>query len=116
MSTSQLAPTLRSRIKNQLLDRRTRLENAIATLDEPTDLVRLLDEVDSALDRVETENYGVCQVCLTPVENADLLANPMARYCLCEMSPERRRGLERDLELAWQVQAALLPPVNLDVP
>lgn len=39
----------------------------------------------------------------------------MASYCLCKLSAERQRALERDLDLAWHVQAALLPKANLAV-
>jgi sigma-B regulation protein RsbU (phosphoserine phosphatase) len=37
----------------------------------------------------------------------------MSTYCLCELSPERQRALEHDLDLAWRVQAALLPVPDL---
>src|SRR5262249_9944874 len=48
-------------------------------------------------------------VCLEEIEELDLLAHPMAAYFLCQLSPERQRALEHDLDLAWRVQAALLP-------
>lgn len=75
--------------------------------------MRLLTEVDSALSRLDTGSYGGCEVCHTSIDEADLLANPMVSYCLCKMSPERQRALERDLDLAWRVQAALLPALGL---
>jgi sigma-B regulation protein RsbU (phosphoserine phosphatase) len=83
---------------------------------ESADLLRLLQEVDAALSRLDGDNYGVCRACHGNVEPSDLMANPMATYCLCELSPERQRALERDLDLAWRVQAALLPPLGLAVP
>jgi sigma-B regulation protein RsbU (phosphoserine phosphatase) len=83
---------------------------------EAADLLRLLHEVDSALSRLDGDSYGICVACHTDVEPADLMANPMASYCLCDLSPERQRALERDLDLAWRVQAALLPPLGLAVP
>jgi sigma-B regulation protein RsbU (phosphoserine phosphatase) len=88
----------------------------LASHGEPADLLRLLHEVDSALSRLDGESYGICVACHTEVEPADLMANPMASYCLCELSPERQRALERGLDLAWRVQAALLPPLGLTVP
>jgi len=114
MSTASTSPVIQSDLRVRLADRRARLESTIAMVDQPDDLVRLLDEVDHALSRLDTGTYGICAVCETEVETSDLLANPMARYCLCEMSPERQRALERDLTLAWQVQAALLPPMGLE--
>jgi phosphoserine phosphatase RsbU/P len=113
MHTALETPALHSKLRSQLLDRRERLEATIARLERPADLVRLLTEVDSALSRLEGKNYGMCQVCLLPVGQEDLLANPMAAYCLCELTPERQRALERDLDLAWHVQSALLPPLGL---
>jgi sigma-B regulation protein RsbU (phosphoserine phosphatase) len=113
MSSAALAPAFRSRLQSQLLDRRERLQATISALDKPQDLVRLLTEVDSALSRLEGAEYGVCRICLLPVAEEDLIANPMMSYCLCELSSDRQRALERDLDLAWQVQSALLPPLGL---
>jgi sigma-B regulation protein RsbU (phosphoserine phosphatase) len=76
----------------------------------------LLQEVDAALSRLDGDHFGVCVACEGEVEPSDLMANPMASYCLCELSPERQRALERDLDLAWRVQAALLPPLGLAAP
>jgi phosphoserine phosphatase RsbU/P len=101
------------RFRSQLLDRRARLENSISSLGNPADLLRLLTEVDAALSRLESGTYGECAVCHTVVETDDLEANPMAVYCRCEITPERRRAIERDLDLAWRVQAALLPVPGL---
>jgi sigma-B regulation protein RsbU (phosphoserine phosphatase) len=96
-----------------LADRRARLESSIAELDRPEDLLRLLTEVDSALSRLDGDRYGTCVVCDLKVGEDELEANPMASYCLCCLTPERQRALERDLDLAWHVQAALLPPLGL---
>ena len=102
-------------VRSQLIDRRLRLRSSISGQDRPNDLVRLLAEVDSALSRLESGNYGICDVCRLPIDKADLLANPLASYCLCNMSAEQQRALERDLSLAWRVQAALLPPLDLSI-
>ena len=115
MSSALHAPAFRTKIRSQLVNRRARLESTIAEVDHPQDLLRLLTEVDAALSRLDGGNYGVCAVCETEVEEHDLLANPMARYCLCHMTPERQSALERDLDLAWHVQAALLPQPGLAI-
>jgi RNA polymerase-binding transcription factor DksA len=88
MSTALNPPELQSRLRSQLADRRARLYAG---------------------------NCGLCAVCDLSVDEEDLLANPMASYCLCKLSAERQRALERDLDLAWHVQAALLPKPNLAV-
>src|SRR5205807_1324221 len=100
MHSSAPAPALRSKLRSQLADRRSRLQSTIADLDRPADLLRLLIEVDSALSRLDGAHYGTCAVCEEKVDEADLAANPMASYCLCKLTPERQRALERDLELA----------------
>jgi sigma-B regulation protein RsbU (phosphoserine phosphatase) len=115
MSTVLQSPGLQSKLRTELVDRRARLESTIAVVEQPDDLLRLLGEVDSALRRFEEGTYGVCAVCAGEVEAGDLLANPAARYCLCAMSPERQRALERDLDLAWHVQSALLPPLGFQL-
>jgi sigma-B regulation protein RsbU (phosphoserine phosphatase) len=52
-------------------------------------------------------------VCDEDIDEQDLLDVPLAAYCLCKLNPERQRALEHDLNLAWRVQAALLPAPNL---
>jgi sigma-B regulation protein RsbU (phosphoserine phosphatase) len=113
MSSALHIPALQSNLRSQLVDRRARLESTIAGLGQPEDLLRLLVQVDAALSRLDTGSYGACDVCNLDIDRDDLLANPMASYCLCSLSPERQRALERDLDLAWRVQAALLPKPNL---
>jgi len=113
MDSALSTPVLRSRLRRQLAERRSRLESTIADLDRPQDLLRLLAEVDSALSRLDGGALGKCAVCEGEVEESDLAANPMATYCLCKLTPERQRALERDLDLAWQVQSALLPVLGL---
>lgn len=113
MNSASPAAALQTKLRSQLADRRTRLESTIAVLNRPPDLLRLLTEVDAALSRLDGPAFGTCAVCNESVEESDLAANPMATYCLCALTPERQRALERDLELAWHVQAALLPPLGL---
>jgi sigma-B regulation protein RsbU (phosphoserine phosphatase) len=66
--------------------------------------------VDEALARIDSGSYGLCDLCHDPVEPERLLADPLARVCLDCLSPDERRRLEHDLELARSIQAALLPP------
>jgi phosphoserine phosphatase RsbU/P len=113
MNLSREPAPWEQQFRSQLMDRRARLENSIDSLGRPADLLRLLAEVDAALSRLESGTYGECAVCLESVEPEDLRANPLAVYCLCKITPERQRALERDLDLAWRVQTALLPVPGL---
>ena len=97
----------------QLQERRRRLEIARASAPAAEDLQRLLDEVDSALDRVRTGTYGLCDVCHETIEPARLLNDPLLRLCIDHLSPAQQRELEQDLETAGQIQRGLLPQPNL---
>ena len=60
-------------------------------------------------------SYGLCQECHESIEQDRLLADPLVCYCLDHLSPSQRDALQRDLELASQLQRNLLPQVNLRV-
>ena len=101
-------------IREQLELRRERLTTAIASA--PAVTIRfheLLSEVDSALQRMNDGNYGICDVCNEPIERDRLIEDPLIRLCLDHLSSEERRALEGDLELAAGIQRSLLPPANL---
>jgi phosphoserine phosphatase RsbU/P len=100
-------------LRTQLLERRDRLESAIAEFEETTHLVHLLQEVDAALQRMDTGSYGLCDVCHDPIEQDRLTADPLLRNCLDHLTPHQRRALEQDLDLASQIQNGLLPKQSL---
>ncbi|MGI9054371.1 MAG: TraR/DksA family transcriptional regulator [Pyrinomonadaceae bacterium] len=43
---------------------------------------RQLELIDEALERLEEEEYGICQNCETEINPKRLAAIPWARYCL----------------------------------
>jgi phosphoserine phosphatase RsbU/P len=99
-------------LREQLIERRHKLEGATNAFHRPAELTRLLAEVDAALQRMELGIYGLCEVCHDPVEPERLLADPLTRVCLGDLTPGEQRALEEDLELASQIQAGLLPPAK----
>lgn len=99
-------------LREQLLDRRQRLEVAIGAFQEVPGLSRLLQEVDTALERMDDGTYGLCDLCHDPVETDRLIANPLTRLCIDHLTPDGQRALEQDLELASQIQSSLLPDAN----
>lgn len=101
-------------LRRQLVDRRQRLASAISDVGEAGDLVHLMRQVDAALERMEARSYGRCEVCNGQIEDELLLANPMISYCLCDLSAEQQRLLEKDLGLASRIQSALLPKQDLN--
>jgi phosphoserine phosphatase RsbU/P len=102
-------------LRDELRDRRGRLETAIATAGQSTHLSRLLREVDDALARMDEGTYGLCDTCHDPVELERLLGDPLIRTCLDHLTPDETRALERDLDLAAEVQSGLLPQRDLVV-
>jgi sigma-B regulation protein RsbU (phosphoserine phosphatase) len=102
-------------VREQLLAGRARLSEVVGG-NESERLLRLLEEVDSALERIDHGNFGVCEVCLGTVEEERLRENPLARVCLDCLTPKQQRALEYDLELAAQIQQGLLPPSDVAFP
>lgn len=109
MTTSGLEQGFRA----GLLDRRRRLAGAISQVGGREDLVRLLREVDAALERADSPASGLCEMCGEPVEDEVLDAHPGTTYCLCDLSPTQIDALQHDLRRAWRLQAALLPPQDV---
>jgi phosphoserine phosphatase RsbU/P len=102
-------------LQGQLEERKRRLEMAVASPSRTNDLADLLREVDSALDRMAEGTYGLCLECHESVESDRLLADPLVRYCLDHLTQLQRAALQRDLDLASQVQRNLLPQEGLRV-
>ena len=100
-------------LHDQLEDRKRRLQAAIAVAPPNAGLAGLLHEVDSALERMAEGSYGLCQECHEPVEQDRLLADPLVRYCLDHLTVPERDALQRDLDLASEVQRNLLPQAGL---
>jgi sigma-B regulation protein RsbU (phosphoserine phosphatase) len=99
--------------REQLLLRRNDLRRAVEDTGEVEDLARLLREVDRALARMDAGAFGQCEICREDVAEENLIANPLMRYCLCELDAAQQRALENDLGLASRIQAALLPAQDL---
>jgi len=98
-----------SLIREQLLDRRQRLEQAATAGLAGPQVARLIREVDAALGRMETGAYGLCEVCHEPIERDRLISDPLARFCLDHLTPGEQRALESDLDMAATIQKGLLP-------
>jgi sigma-B regulation protein RsbU (phosphoserine phosphatase) len=102
-------------LRNQIEERKRRLETVIAQSPDDANLEALLREVDAALDKFAAGTYGICESCHDAVERDRLLADPLVRYCLDHLSRRERDTLQRDLDLASELQRCLLPPVDLKV-
>jgi sigma-B regulation protein RsbU (phosphoserine phosphatase) len=96
-------------IRNQLLNRQERLRDFIREERKTPQLVQLLQDIDLALERLSDGTYGICEVCHTEIEPHYLKAEPLVKVCLGHLSEEQQRSVERDLQLAAEVQVNLLP-------
>jgi phosphoserine phosphatase RsbU/P len=102
-------------LRQQLQNRRDRLITAAGELGGRSEISTLLQEVDSALKRMEEGTYGLCERCHDPIEQDRLMADPLLEYCLDHLDPHEQRALEQDLALASQIQNALLPKPRLGI-
>lgn len=109
-----MATVIDDSLRTQLLERRERLQVTTATSGFDAELARLLAEVDAALRRMDDGSYGLCEVCHDPVEPERLLADPLVRFCLGDLTIQQQEALAEDLELAVHIQRGLLPPSNVD--
>ena len=104
-----MATAIHQFLRGQLLDRRQRLGRA-SVAPSGEQIQRLLHEVDAALARMDEGSFGICENCHDTIECERLIADPLVRVCLDHLSGSERTALERDLELAAEVQKRLLPP------
>ena len=101
-------------VRDQLQAGRARLSDVLGQ-NQSAHVVRLLEEVDSALQRIDRGTFGICENCHDTVEEERLRENPLVRVCLGCLTPQQQRALEYDLELAGQIQQGLLPPCDVAI-
>ncbi|MGB7925159.1 MAG: SpoIIE family protein phosphatase [Pyrinomonadaceae bacterium] len=100
-------------LRAQLLDWRQKLETSIVGSQDGAHIRHLLDEVNLTLERIGEGAYGVCCACHDTIDVEQLAEDPLARYCLSCLTPDQLNALQKDLELAWTIQGALLPKPHL---
>jgi sigma-B regulation protein RsbU (phosphoserine phosphatase) len=105
-----MAPISETFVQEQLQVRRTRLLEAIEYSSRDAALSGLLQQVDSALERLKHGSFGICEVCHDTIEADRLITDPLVRVCLDHFTPAQARALEDDLHLAARLQHKLLPP------
>ena len=107
-------------LRDQLEKRREELKANISVIpvadsSAAAPLLDLLQEVDSAVQRMDEGTYGICESCHDTIEKDRLIADPLVRLCLDHLSGDEQRALERDLELASRIQRGLLPQPDIRV-
>lgn len=100
-------------IRAQLLDWRQRLERGVAEPGASEHVRHLLAEVNRTLARIERGSYGACEECRESVKEGRPPSDPLAPYRLASLTPDELDALQKDLDLAWQIQGGLLPKRDL---
>ncbi|MBA3354092.1 MAG: SpoIIE family protein phosphatase [Blastocatellia bacterium] len=112
MEREPVAP-LDAMLHEQLLDRQQRLRSAQSQSVFATDVSRLLNEVDAALTRVDHGTFGICEECHDAIEPERLIADPLVRLCLGDLTQKQLDLIQEDLQLAVEIQKRLLPVPGL---
>ncbi len=111
-----MANLIEGMFARQLEERKERLEEAAARAADPGQLIDLIRDVDRALEKLSGGTFGLCETCHEAIEPERLALDPLTRYCVDHLSEHEQRALERDLELAHQIQTRLLPGKDLALP
>jgi sigma-B regulation protein RsbU (phosphoserine phosphatase) len=109
-----MATSIETSIQPQLLSLKETLLQSIAESKYSSHLVKLMTEVDKALNKIENGTYGVCELCSDLIEEDYLQRDPLARICFSHFSEEQKASFEKDLELAHHIQNKLLPSRHLN--
>ncbi|MFN0278042.1 MAG: PP2C family protein-serine/threonine phosphatase [Pyrinomonadaceae bacterium] len=96
-------------VQEELLGRLQRLRDVSLENGRASDLATFLKEVDTAIAKFEEGTYGICEECHESMNVETMLADPLARICLDELTGKQKTALEDDLEFAAQIQRGLLP-------
>lgn len=102
-----------SMVQDQLLERLQTLRRVSSENGNSSEFGRFLEEVDVALKKFENGSYGICEECHESMGAERMLADPLARVCLDELSDRKKRLLEDDLQFAAEIQRGLLPQRDL---
>ena len=108
MSDKLEGAAFESAIQEELLERRQRIDE-LRAFDGDFEFAGLLGQIDTALEKIDNGTYGKCEACDGYVEPDRLLADPLVRVCLGELTDTQRQALQDDLELASVIQRGLLP-------
>lgn len=55
--------------------------------------LKLLKDIDTALDKISNSTYGLCEECEEKISEKRLEVNPVARYCIaCQRNMEEKKA------------------------
>ncbi len=114
-------------IRKGLIEKRARLDQWRGSAPEQEqecclaseDDARLEDHlqvIDNTLEKIESGDFGKCEICHEAVDSELLQMDYTTTVCLGHYSPAELRELESELELSQVVQRALLPQTVPSLP
>ena len=81
-------------LRQDLQERRERLEDFLADRPDDKQLSRLLQQVDAALVRLADGTYGICEECEEDIGEGRLEARPVTTLCIeCKKRQEAQERL-----------------------
>jgi sigma-B regulation protein RsbU (phosphoserine phosphatase) len=101
-------------VQEELLGRLQRLRTVSLENGRASDLARFLEEVDTAIAKFENGTYGICEECHEAMNVETMLADPLAKICLDELTGKQKSDLEDDLQFAAEIQRGLLPQRDIE--
>src|SRR3989442_9140598 len=111
-----MASPVETLLRDQLTERRQKLESAASVVPGNEQVRRLVRGGDAALAPMDKGTFGICESCHDTIEADRLVADPLMEYCLDHLTRPQRQALERDLDLAARVLRGLLPPPSQTFP
>jgi sigma-B regulation protein RsbU (phosphoserine phosphatase) len=101
-------------VQEELLGRLQKLRTVSLENGRASDLARFLEEVDAAIAKFEEGTYGICEECHEAMNVETMLADPLAKICLDELTGKQKEALEDDLQFAAEIQRGLLPARDIE--
>jgi phosphoserine phosphatase RsbU/P len=101
-------------VQDELLGRLQKLRDVSLENGRGSDLATFLKEGDAAIAKFEEGTYGICEECHEAMNVEVMLADPLAKICLDELTGKQKSALEDDLQFAAEIQRGLLPQRDIE--
>jgi phosphoserine phosphatase RsbU/P len=93
-------PNSNEEIRQFLIARQAKLLSIIQRGATHSQYSAVLGEIDSALQRLEHNEYGTCEVCHEVISTSDLHANPLLRKCISHLPTDQQLEIYKDKGVA----------------
>jgi phosphoserine phosphatase RsbU/P len=87
-------------IRQFFVERRIRLQSIVGREAASSQYSLVLAQIDSALQRLDQNKYGICEICRDVISSADLEVNPLLRKCISHLPTEQQLEIYKDKGVA----------------